>query len=342
MDILILGGTRFLGRALAEAAIARGDRVTLFHRGLTGAELFPQLEHIIGDRERDLAKLAGRRWDAVFDTCGFFPRVVRMSARALAGSVGHYGFVSSISVYAEPGIPHADESAPLATLADPSIEELTGGTYGALKALCELAVEVEMPGRSLSARAGLLVGPHDYTDRFPYWVARLERGGEVLAPDAWNQPLQFIDARDAAAWLLHAAQQRLSGPFHLTGPASPLTFGGFLDRAAAVLGGRSRFVRVDESFLTGAGVQPWSEMPLWTAGDASFLDVKLNRSVAAGLKWRPLEDTLRDTLAWLRAGDPWGGSGAGSTITASPTRASMKPERELELLETWRKRTVSA
>ncbi|MGH7741015.1 MAG: NAD-dependent epimerase/dehydratase family protein, partial [Candidatus Eiseniibacteriota bacterium] len=175
MDILILGGTRFLGRALAEAALERGDRVTLFHRGQSGAELLLRAEHIQGDREHDLGRLDGRRWDAVFDTCGFFPRMVTASARALAGRVPHYTFISSISVYAEPIRALSDESAPLATLADPATEAVTGETYGALKALCERAAESVMPGRVLSARAGLLVGPHDYTDRFPYWVARLKR-----------------------------------------------------------------------------------------------------------------------------------------------------------------------
>jgi 2'-hydroxyisoflavone reductase len=340
MDILILGGTRFLGRAVADAALARGDRVTLFHRGTTGAELFPQLEHIRGDRERDLSKLDGRRWDAVFDTCGFFPRIVELSARALAGRIGHYSFISSISVYAEPNIPNADESAPLATLPDPATETLTGETYGALKALCERAAEAALPGRCLSARAGLLVGPNDYTDRFPYWVARLERGGEVLAPDAWDQPLQFIDVRDAATWLLKAAERSLSGPFHLTGPATPFTFGGFLERANAALGGRARFVRVDESYLTGSGVQPWSEMPLWVPGGASFMDVNLGRSVANGLTWRPLEETLRDTLAWLQALP--GPLPVASSVLASPPPKSLTAERERALLEEWKKRTVRA
>jgi 2'-hydroxyisoflavone reductase len=338
VDILVLGGTRYLGRALAEAALERGDRVTLFHRGQTGAGLLPQAEHVLGDRERDLDRLAGRRWDAVFDTCGFVPRVVDASARSLAGRVGHYTFVSSISVYAEPSHPRADESAALATLADDTTEAVTGETYGALKALCERAAEVAMPGRVLNARAGLLVGPNDYTDRFPYWVARVERGGDVLAPDAWDQPLQLIDVRDAAAWLLDAASRSVSGPFNLTGPAAPFTFGGFLERANQALGGAARFVRVEESFLTEQGVQPWSEMPLWVPGGASFLDVSLARAVSQGLAWRPLEETLRDTLAWWKTLPA--SRTVASSILASPPPASMSAERERALLEQWRNRTV--
>ena len=340
MDILILGGTRFLGRALAEDALGRGDRVTLFHRGQTGADLFPGAVHVTGDRERDLGRLDDRRWDAVFDTCGFFPRSVEAAARALAGRVGHYVFISSISVYAEPSRPGADESAPLATLADPTTEVMTGETYGGLKALCERAAEAVLPGRVLSARAGLLVGPHDYTDRFPYWVARLERGGEVLAPDAWSQALQFIDVRDAAGWLLKAAERSLSGPFNLTGPAQPFTFGGFLERANATLGGAARLVRVEESFLTGEGVQPWSEMPLWVPGGASFMDVSLARAVSQGLTWRALEDTVRDTRQWLRT-LPASRPSAGSVL-ATPPPASLSAERERALLDQWRMRSVRA
>jgi 2'-hydroxyisoflavone reductase len=340
MDILNFGGTRVLGRALAEAALERGDRVTLFHRGQTGAELVPEATHVKGDRGHDLDRLAGKRWDAVFDTCGFVPRLVAAAARALAGRVGHYTFISSISVYAEPSKPGADESAPLATLADPATEAVTGETYGALKALCEQAAEAAMPGQVLSARGGLLVGPHDYTDRFPYWVARLKRGGEVLAPDAWNQPLQFIDVRDAATWLLDAARRSLSGPYHLTGPAEPLTFGEFLERANRALGGASRFVRVDESFLAQQGVQPWSQMPLWMPGGASFMDVSLERAASQGLTWRPLEDTVRDTLSRLQT-LPGFQPVAGSTL-ATPPPASITAERELALLDQWRKRAVRA
>jgi 2'-hydroxyisoflavone reductase len=295
---------------------------------------------VLGDRERDLDRLAGSRWDAVFDTCGFVPRVVEASARSLAGRVGHYTFISSISVYAEPSQPRADESASLATLTDETTEAVTGETYGALKALCERAAEGAMPGRVLNARAGLLVGPNDYTDRFPYWVGRVKRGGDVLAPDAWDQPLQLIDVRDAAAWLLHAASSAVSGPFNLTGPAAPLTFGGFLERANQALGGAARFVRVEESFLAEQGVQPWSEMPLWMPGGASFMDVNLARAVSQGLAWRPLEDTLRDTLAWLQALPA--SRPVASSILASPPPVSINAERERELLEAWRKRAVRA
>jgi len=301
LDILILGGTRFLGRALVESAFARGHRVTLFHRGRTAPELFPGIERILGDREHDLDRLSGRRWDAAFDTCGFVPRIVRAAAARLAGSVSHYTYVSSISVYAEPLARGSDERAPLAKIADESVEEVTGETYGALKELCERAVEAELPGRALHARAGLLVGPHDYTDRFPYWVARMARGGDVLVPDAPDQPAQFIDARDLADWLVRMAEVRTAGTFNLTGPATPLTLGEFLLACCAALGANARLVPVAESFLKEHGVTPWTELPIWTAGDVGHTSVNVSKALEHGLTLRPLEATIRDTAEWRRS-----------------------------------------
>lgn len=336
MDVLILGGTRFLGRALVESALARGHRVTLFHRGRTGAALFPEIERILGDRERGLERLAGRRWDAVFDTCGFVPRIVRANAERLAGSAGHYTFVSSISVYADPVAPGSDERAPLAKLADERVEQVTGETYGGLKALCEGVVETAFPGRALHARLGLLVGPHDYTDRFPYWVTRIARGGDVLVPDAPDQPVQFIDARDAAGWMVRMAEARTAGVFNLTGPLEPLALGGFFAAARAALASDARFVPVAGEFLKEQGVVPWTELPLWTAGDVGFVAVKTSRAVANGLAFRPLAETIRDTLAWRRVTPA--SEGAGSTL-ATPVPASLSADRERELLGLWASRS---
>src|SRR5882762_6808084 len=202
MRILVLGGTRFLGRGFVVAAQARGHELTLFNRGRTNPELHPRVERILGDRDGGLGALAGRTWDAVVDPSGFFPRVVGASARALAGSVGRYLFVSSISVYAEP-IPHGvDETAPVAPLADPAVEDIGGGAYGGLKALCEDRVREAFGERATVVRPGLIVGPHDTTDRFPYWPRRIARGGEVLAPGEPSAPVQLIDARDLAAFMV--------------------------------------------------------------------------------------------------------------------------------------------
>ena len=332
MDALILGGTRFLGLAIANAAAARGDRVTVFHRGKTAAELPPGVEQILGDREHDLARLDGRRWDAVFDTCGFAPRIVRESVSALAGRIGHYTFVSTISVYASLA-PGADESAPLARLADESVEEVTGETYGGLKALCERAAEDALPGRVLNLRAGLLIGPHDYTDRFPYWPRRIARGGDVLVPDAWSQPLQMIDARDAADWMLSAAEAGRTGPYNVSGPAQPLALGDFFERARSALNAEAQFVRVPNAFLLDRGVAPWTEMPLWTAGDQGFMAASLARSLAHGLRHRALETTIHDTLEWDRARKEPPARGA-STLSV-PVEGSLTHERERELLAAW-------
>jgi len=195
MNILIIGGTRFLGRHLVETALARGDTVTLFNRGQSNPDLFPQVETILGDREKDLEKLSGQRWEAVIDTCGYFPRLVKLSAQALKDTVERYVFISSISVYSELSKIGIDEKDQVGTLADENLEEITGESYGPLKVLCEKAVQAAFPKRALIIRPGLVVGPHDLSDRFTYWPVRVARGGQVLAPENPQVPVQLIDAR---------------------------------------------------------------------------------------------------------------------------------------------------
>ena len=339
MKLLVIGGTRFLGRHVVAAALARGDQVTIFHRGKTEPGLFPECERVLGEREHDLALLDGRTWDAVVDTCGFVPRVVGDGLRRLAPRIGQYVFVSSISVYADPVPVGADETAPLAKLEDPATEEVTGATYGALKAACERAAEAALPGRVTSVRAGLLVGPHDYTDRFPYWVRRFAEGGDVLVPDAASQPLQLIDVRDAAGWLLTAIDRRAVGAFNLTGPAAPLTFGGCLDIIQRALDSTARRIPVATDFLTERKVTPWSEMPFWAPGGDTFLSTKVDRALAAGLRLRPLESTVRDTWSWIReTGGPPPGP---STVLASPLPSSLKREKERSLLTEWAARAAT-
>ena len=332
MKLLVIGGTRFLGRHFVEAALARGHALTLFNRGRSAPGLFAGVETVTGDRDGGLAALlspSARTWDAVLDPSGYVPRVVRASAAALAGRAGLYAFVSSISVYATPIAPGADESAPLATLADPATEAITGETYGALKAACEREAVAAFGERALVVRPGLIVGPHDTTDRFPYWPRRLSRGGDVLAPGDGSQPVQVIDARDLAAWLLDMLERGAGGTFNATGPASPLTLAELLEGAARALGMPSRLVWVDEAFLLERGVQPWTEVPLWVPPEEGGLDeVSIARALAAGLKLRPLEQTVRDTLAWDLARPD-------SAREGSP---ALKPEREAELLAEWRAR----
>ena len=325
MQLLIIGGTRFLGRALVDEARVAGHSVTLFNRGRSNPDLYPDVAQVHGDRDGGLDVLAGRRWDAVIDTCGYVPRVVRAAADFLAGAVEHYTFISSLSVYADPLPVGADEGAPLATIADETVEEITGETYGALKALCERAATEAMGGRALLVRSGLIVGPHDGSDRFNYWPARVSRGGEVVAPDSPDYGTQFIDVRDLARWTLRASEQRLTGPYNVTGPERPLPLGRLLDAARAISGSDARFTWVDGAFLVEQGVGPFVELPLWVpAEDAGFNNFAIGRALAAGLTFRPVEETIRDTLDWLAtrpADHVW--------------RAGLTAEREAELLRLW-------
>lgn len=330
MRILVLGGTRFLGRAFVEAALARGHVLTLFHRGRSGAELFPGVERIHGDREHDLARLTGRTWDVLVDPSGYLPRLVAASCATLAPRVGRALFVSSISVLAEPLSAGADESAPVATLADPAVETIDGTTYGGLKARCEAEVRAAFGARATIVRPGLIVGPHDTTDRFPYWPRRLARGGEVLAPGVPSAPCQLIDVRDLAAWMLDLVERDVAGTFHATGPAAPLVMGEALTRIAAAVGGEARLTWVDEAFLVEHDVHPWVMLPLWLhAADAAFAQVDASRAQAAGLRLRPLEQTARDTWAWEQ------GLAAGAR-EGSPT---LSAAREAELLAAWHARS---
>ena len=249
MKLLILGGTIFLGRYLVEAALARGHQITLFNRGQHSPELYPAVEKLRGDRDGGLDVLRGRRWDAVVDTSGYLPRLVRASAELLADAVDHYTFISSISVYPHFRSVGLDESAPVGTLDDPTIEEITGESYGPLKALSEQAVEQALPGRTLVIRPGLIVGPHDYSDRFTYWVRRVAQGGELLAPVHPGWHTQIIDVRDLAEWTLRMVERQQAGVYNATGPDYDLTFGQLLDTCRTVSGSDARFTWVSEEFL---------------------------------------------------------------------------------------------
>lgn len=329
MRILILGGTRFLGRAFVEIALDRGHTLTLFHRGRSGPDLFPQAEHVLGDRDGGLAPLTGRIWDALVDPSGYLPRLVAASCAALAPQVGRMLFVSSISALAEPLAPGATEDAPVATLADPTVETIDGTTYGGLKARCEAVVREACGPRATIVRPGLIVGPHDTTDRFPYWPRRMARGGEVLAPGDPSAPCQLLDVRDLAAWMLVLLERDVAGTFHAAGPAEPLTMADALMRIATAVGRDARLTWVDETFLTEHEVGPWVQMPLWVpAADAAFARVDAARARAAGLTCRPLEDTARDTWAWEQ-GLPADARAGSPTLSAA---------REAELLAAWHAR----
>lgn len=330
MRLLILGGTMFMGRHLTELAAARGHEVTLFNRGRNAAGLPAGVEQITGDRNTDdLQRLAGRRWDAVVDTSGYFPRQVRAAAALLADAVEHYTFISSLSVYSEPIAPGSDEGAPVGSTDAPDATEITGENYGPLKVLCERAAEEGLPGRVLVARPGLIVGPYDPTDRFSYWPHRVAQGGEVLAPGDPAQAVQFIDGRDLAAWVLAMSEARTTGVFNANGPAARLSIGELLEVCRAVSGSDARFTWVDEQFLLDAGVQPWGELPVWVPAEAAagFFGFSSAKASASGLAFRPVAETAADTLAWLAtrpADHQW--------------RAGITREREAELLAAWHAR----
>jgi 2'-hydroxyisoflavone reductase len=302
--LLVLGGTRFLGRGVVDAALARGHEVTLFNRGTTNPELYPGAERLRGDLTGDLDALRGREWDAAVD----LDPTQRAGSYVdeLPGGVGHYVFVSTISVYADFSQPVDEESE----LLEPSEE------YGGLKVSSERAVQAAFGDRCAIVRPGLIVGPHDPTDRFTYWPRRLAEGGEVLAPGSPQQPVQIVDARDLGAWLAEVAERRVAGVFNATGPADPLTLGETLERIAP----GAHLVWVDEQRILDAGVEPWSELPLWVPGGdyVGLLRADISRALAEGLTFRPLEETARDTLAWSRE--------------AGEQRPTLTREREREIL----------
>lgn len=330
MKLLIIGGTVFLGRALVEAALAAGHDVTMFNRGQHNPDWFPQVEKLRGDRDGQMDALKGRRWDAVIDTCGYVPRIVRQSAELLADQVDHYTFISTLSVYASFREKGMDEGAPVGKLQDETVEQVTGETYGPLKALCEQTVETALPGRTLIVRPGLIVGPYDISDRFTYWPVRVAQGGEMLAPNRPGHVIQVIDVRDLAEWNIRLVEARVTGILNATGPDYTLTMGEVLDTSKTVSGSDAQITWMTEEFLLGEGVGPWMEVPLWMPESnpdyAGFSYFDLTKAFRQGLTFRPLADTIRDTLAW------------DATRPPGERRAGMKREREAELLAKWHAR----
>lgn len=327
MKILILGGTKFLGRTLAEVALAAGHELTLFNRGSTNADLFPDVEKLQGNRDGDLSALEGRKWDVVLDTCGYVPRLVKDSAQLLKDSVEHYTFISSISVYGPPMDPHIDERGPTQVIEDETVEEVTGETYGALKRLCEQAAEEAMPGRVFSVRAGLIVGPYDPTDRFTYWPVKIARGGEVLVPPQ-DSIMQVIDVRDLSEWIIRMAEARKAGLYNATGPATQMTYGTMLDACQQAGGNTTTLVEASEEFLLDHEISPWSDLPLWLPHDYNAMHTtNVSKAIGDGLTYRPITETVKDTLAWYK--DERG--------LDDPLKGSLAPEREAELIAEWKK-----
>lgn len=323
MRILIIGGTAFVGRHITQAALDAGHEVTLFHRGQTGADLFAQATHLAGDRNQDLSALAGRRFDATIDVCAFFPRQVRSLAAALDGHGGRYVFISSMSVYSDAVPRYYDETAPLAEISDPDATEITVENYGGLKVACERAsTELFGPDTTI-VRPTYVIGPYDRSYRFGYWVDRLAAGGTVLAPGEPDDPIQVIDGRDQASWIVSLLERSVSGTFQTASPAPPFGFGQMLAAISAEVAPKgTELVWVDSEFLLAQGVDG-NALPLWAEGDSAGLNMNTGSpaaAYAAGLTPRP----LRQTVADIRAAGP---------VIARP--GPMTPDREAALLAQW-------
>lgn len=335
MNILILGGTRFLGRAFTKEALKRGYSVTLFNRG-TNKSLFPGLEELTGDRNGDMTALKNRKWDAVIDTSGFAPHHIRKTTEVL-GDIGHYTFISSISVYRNWIPAGIQEEYPLQTISDEKLEESEKGTlstyehYGALKALSEEEAEKHWPGRVMNVRAGQLVGPFDYTDRLPYWVQRVSQGGQAIVPGRPDRPVQMIDVRDLAAWVFNMILQGRAGTYNATGQKE--TMAEILKTCKSVSSSTTDFVWADEAFLLENNIKPWTDMPLWIPEHFPLegekepwkgtFEISIEKAVGAGLTFRPLEETIRDVYDWEKNREP------------SDLKAGISREKEKKLLQKW-------
>lgn len=338
LRILVLGGTGFLGPNVVRAALADGHRVTLFNRGVTNPHLFPELEKLRGDRDSgDLGALRSRTFDVAIDTSAILPRWVRDSAGMLAGQVGQYLFVSSISVYRDTSKVGIDELSPLARLADPASEVIAPGTFGGLKVLAEGEVRSAFPGTATIVRPGLLAGPGDPTDRFTYWPVRIDRGGEVLAPGNPSDPVQLVDVRDLAGFVARLAGAGTFGIYNAVGPLAPLSIAEMLHGVRAVTAADVRFTWVRTEFLFDQGVAAWTDLPVWVPprnGLEGFARISNRRGVAAGLTFRPLAATARDTLDWYHLRD---------AERRPRLDAGLSAQREVEVLTAWhnRRRRIS-
>lgn len=327
LRVLILGGTGFIGPHFVESLQARGHTLTLFNRGKRNADLFPKLETLIGDRNGGLDALRNRDWDVVIDNSGYVPRHVKASAELLKDRVQRYVFISSISAYADLSKPNIAEDYPTAKLADPSVEQVTGETYGGLKALCEQAVEQTFAERATVLRPTYIVGPGDPTDRFTYWPVRAARGGEMLAPGREGDPIQFIDVRDLTQFTVACVEQGFSGRFNLCNTPRAVSIGDLLATSKRISKADTSFRWADQAFLEQNGLLESGEIPIWAPTEGEYAGAALinnERAVARGLKFRELTTTVSDTLAWHRTRPD---------EQQKKLRAGLAPEREAELLK---------
>jgi len=340
MKVLILGGTRFLGKALVEEGLKRGHEITLFNRG-NNKEVFTEVEQLIGDRDGDVSQLENRKWDVVMDTCGFAPHQMKKIAAVLGKTIEHYTYISSISVYKDWVPFNISEDYHLQSIPHDRLKDILKDVeegrispyehYGALKVLCEAEAEKYWPGRVLHIRAGQLVGPFDYTDRLPYWVQRVEEGGKIVVPGRPERPIQLLDVRDIATWVFDMVQKRKAGTFNVTGPEYELTMEELLNTCKVVTNSDAEFVWVDEQFALDHKVQPWSQMPLWIPEQYPLegetepwkMSISIKKALHAGLSFRPLEETIHDVYQWERGRQD------------SKRKTGISHEKEQQLLDAW-------
>ena len=317
MKLLVLGGTIFVGRHFVEAAAKAGHRITLLHRGQTAPGLFPRLENVLGDRRKDLAKLGDGPWDAVVDFCGYHSAEVRETAEYFGRRTGRYVFISTVSVYRDRGAGRLDEAAALLDPIESEGGAFVAESYGGRKVACERAARDAFGERALIVRPGLVVGPFDPTDRFTYWPSRVARGGKTLAPGDPERRVQFIDARDLAEWTVRAIESGLQGAYNANGAG--VSMREILDTCRAATAGDATFAWVADAVLEKAGVQPYTELPLWIPGQHDSFDS--SAAVRRGLRYRPLRDTVLDTWRWDQ-----------TRAAGAPRRNGLPPQREAQLL----------
>ena len=340
LNILILGGTGFTGPEQVDYALERGHKVTLFNRNRTRPDMFKgKVDQLIGDLSADTSALKGRKFDVVLDNPTTFPFWVRNAAQYLAGNVGHYIFISTLSVYRDNSVPGADESdgtTPMPDGVDPytTVREHAGQYYGALKTFSEKEVAKHYGNAHTIVRPGLIVGPLDRSDRFTYWPARIDRGGEVLAPGTPNDPSQFIDSRDLAEFMVRLAEKKVFGTFNAMGPAHPTTMAEVLYGIKAVTTAGASFTWVPNDFLASQGVRGWRHMPIWLPPEgrtAGFLRRSNAKAIAAGLTFRPLADTAKATLDWHKTRPE-----AEQKAMLEGAVAGISPAKEAEVLAAWK------
>ncbi len=319
-----------MGRHITETALKRGHDITLFNRGISNNSLLPQVKRLKGDREKgDVGALENKSWDAVIDVCGYRPEDIRPAAELLSPNIKQYIFVSTISVYKDFTIPGINEDYPLAVMPEKVDREITRETYGPLKAHCEKVVAEIFPDRHLIIRPGLIAGPYDPTDRLTYWVHRALEGGRMLAPSPPERPMQFIDARDLAEWTLDMMEKGINGIYNATGPAYTLTLKDLLVECGRLSSQATEVTWIEEKYLQDSGVEPWRELPLWhPAPEFKYLmQIDISRALSQGLKYRPLLQTLRDTVAW-----------ASTRPLDYQWQAGLPSDKEARILREWLRR----